>query len=568
MRPPETRIAFDDDELVVDNFAGGGGASIGMEQALGRSVDIAINHDPEALAMHRVNHPYAHHLCEDVWKVDIKMVVAGRRVGLAWFSPDCKHHSKAKGGKPVDKKIRGLAWVALRWAGLVRPRVIMLENVEEFQQWGPLVDGRPCARRKGMTFKSWVTQLRNLGYVVEWREMRASAYGAPTIRKRLFVVARCDGQAITWPAPTHGKGLLPVRTAAECIDWSIPCPSIFMEKKDSRKLGIIRPLADKTLRRIAHGVMRYLVNSAKPFIVNITHTGGHRTEPVDEPLRTITGAHRGEKAILVPSLVRTAHGDVTKKGKCRGKGQHPLTEPLQFGASIGSSAEEPVGTTTAGGGGKSAIVTAFLAGAGGPEYAAKPRSIDQPGHTQTTENHTVLVASSLAKLRGTNIGQPTDEPIHTVSAQGTHFAEVQTRLMPADAGQFPETAYKVAAFLIKYYGTDQDPKLEDPLHSVTTKDRFAVVVVTIRGADYVIVDIGMRMLTPRELFTAQGFPLSYVIDRGIRITDHGDSDDLFGVDIPLTKTAQIRMCGNSVSPPPARALVLAQFEPKEGIVAA
>jgi len=287
-------------ELIVDNFAGGGGASTGIEMALGRSPDIAINHDAKALAMHRINHPDALHLCEDVWKVDIKAVVAGRRVGLAWFSPDCKHFSKAKGGKPVEKRIRGLAWVALRWAGLVRPRVIVLENVEEFQTWGPVLpDGQPCKRRAGMTFKRWVTQLRNLGYVVEWREERACWHGAPTIRKRLFVVARNDGQAIEWPERTHGKGKIPYRTAAECIDWSIPCPSIFLSKEEGRAIGVNRPLADATMARIARGVKKYVLDAAEPFIVNITHQGGDRTESVSEPLRTITAARRGEKAVVV-----------------------------------------------------------------------------------------------------------------------------------------------------------------------------------------------------------------------------------------------------------------------------
>jgi DNA (cytosine-5)-methyltransferase 1 len=244
-----------DNELIVDNF-GGGGATTGIEEALGRHCDIAINHDPEALAMHAVNHPKTLHLCEDVWAVDIKKVVAGRRVGLAWFSPDCKHFSKAKGGRPVEKKIRGLAWVALRWAGLVRPRVIIIENVEEFQTWGPvLADGKPCQRRKGMTFKRWVTQLKNLGYRVDWKELKACDYGAPTSRNRLFIVARCDSQPIKWPRHTHGGNLKPYRTAAECIDWSLPCPSIFLTPEEARVLGVRRPLADATMRRIAKGIV-------------------------------------------------------------------------------------------------------------------------------------------------------------------------------------------------------------------------------------------------------------------------------------------------------------------------
>lgn len=552
MREPDAQIAFADDELIVDSFAGGGGASVGIEWALGRHVDIAINHDPEALAMHRVNHPLTQHVCENVWRADIVGLVAGRKVGLAWFSPDCKHFSKAKGGKPVSRKIRGLAWVAIRWAKLVRPRVIILENVEEFTSWGPLDDqGRPCELRKGATFQRWVAQLRNLGYRVEWRELRACAYGAPTIRRRLFLVARRDGEAIAWPGATHGAGLLPLRSAAECIDWSIPCPSIFASVGEAKSLRIIRPLAEKTLRRIAHGVFRYVINSARPFIVNITHTGGHRTESLDAPLRTITGAKRGEKALIIPSLMQ--YYGTNESGCERGAAineplrtqptenrhalvtaflaQHntgvvgrPADAPLstitqrgtqqavvtaafvsrQFGRSIGRDAELPMGTVTAGGGGKSA-----------------------------------LVASSIVKLRGTSSdGHALCEPLHTISAQGTHLAEVR-------------------AFLIKYYGADQDPQLGEPLHTITTRDRFGLV--TVDGDDYQIVDIGMRMLTPRELFRAQGFPETYIIDRGIRITDHGESCDLFAVDIALPKTAQIRMCGNSVSPWPAQAIVAAQF---------
>ncbi len=546
-----TGLTFRDDELIVDNFAGGGGASVGIEKALGRPVDIAINHDPEALAMHAANHPQTRHLCENVWKVDIAAEVAGRSVGLAWFSPDCTHFSKAKGGKPVKKRIRGLAWVALKWAGLVRPRVIFLENVEEFQDWGPLVDGRPCPRRKGMTFKRWCTQLRTIGYRVDWREMRACDYGAPTIRKRLFIVARCDGAPITWPESTHGPEgdlfLEPYKTAAECITWSLPCHSIFLTKEEGRKVGVNRPLAPATMRRIARGVKRYVLDSAAPFIVNLTHHGSDRNESLMEPFRTVTGARRGEKALVTPFLSR------------------------QFGNSVGSPMAAPAGTTTAGGGGKTALVVPFLgtyygANREGGERLADP---NEPLRTQSTENRFSLVAAFLAqhnagphnenmsgrhagapistitasgtqqqivtshllKLRGTSKdGQPVDTPLHTVSAGGTHLGEVR-------------------AFLMKYYSTDQDPRLTEPLHSVTTKDRFGLV--TVHGEDYVIADIGMRMLTPRELFRAQGFPEDYVIDRGIDVAT--------GEVIRLTKTAQIRMCGNSVSPHPAMAIVRAQF---------
>lgn len=598
-----TGLSFSPDELIVDNFAGGGGASLGIEMALGRSPDIAINHDDKALAMHAINHTHTLHVCEDVWKADIVGLVAGRPVGLAWFSPDCKHFSKAKGGKPVEKKIRGLAWVALRWAGLVRPRVIFLENVEEFQDWGPvLADGKPCARRKGMTFKRWCTQLRNLGYALEWREERACWHGSPTIRKRLVVIARRDGQPIVWPERTHGKGKLPYRTAVECIDWSIPCPSIFLSREEGRAAGCNRPLAEATLERIAKGVWKYVINAAEPFIVNITHQGGDRSEPLAEPLRTITAAKRGEKVLVTPYLA-TYYGSNRPGGERTAPLQEPLrtqstenrfgliapilvhnntnnvasspADPLktvttgnrhfevaaflsrQFGNSVGSPANEPGPTTTAGGGGKTALTMAHLAqhnsGMVGHD-ARKPLSTVTGRGTQQQ-----VVATHVMKIRGTNIGHGADEPLHTASAQGNHFAQVNARLVHAAAGDWPPSAYKVAAFLLKYYGTDQDPRLDEPLHSATTKDRFAVVMVTIRGEDYVIVDIGMRMLAPRELFRAQGFPDSYIIDRGIRIARRGDTKDLFSAEIHLTRTEQIRMCGNSVCPQVAAAVVAAQF---------
>jgi DNA (cytosine-5)-methyltransferase 1 len=616
--PPPLAIA--PDELIVDNFAGGGGASLGIGMALGRSPDIAINHDKEAIAMHAANHPETKHYCEDVWHVDPIEACAGRPVGLAWFSPDCKHFSKAKGGKPVSKKIRGLAWVVIRWAKAVKPRVIILENVEEFQDWGPVLpDGQPCPLRKGQTFRRWKSQLENLGYRVEPKELRASDYGTPTIRKRLFIVARCDGLPIRWPEPTHGDpkkiqqdlfsiNLKPWRTAAECIDWSLPCPSIFERQ---------RPLAENTLRRIAAGIRRFVIEAKEPFIVNLTHHGGDRVEPLDEPFRTVTGANRGEKALCTPFIARTAHGDVDKNGKRRGKGQHSVGEPLHtvtasgdyaictpFLAGVGGRAgqsperspdqpyqtitakadaaiicptliqtgygeregqaprvpglDKPLGTVVAGAA-KHALVTPLLVGTGGPAYSAKPRPAGQPMNTMTTDSraalvsaflakhytgvvgsdlpepmgtvtatdHHSLVASHLLKLKGTcKHGQAVDQPLATVQAGGLHYAEVR-------------------AFLIKYFGTDQDPRLQEPLHTVTSKDRFGLV--TVHGQDYVIVDIGLRMLTPPELYRAQGFPEHYLISPVI------DGK-------PLSKTAQVRMCGNSVCPPIAAAVARAQFE--------
>ncbi len=507
------------DEIIVDNFAGGGGASTGIYLALGRHPDIAVNHDPAAVAMHRANHPQTRHYCEDVWDVDPVKAVGGKPVGLAWFSPDCTFFSKARGGKPFrDRRKamrrRGLAWIVVKWAKLVAPRVIMLENVEEIQNWGPLLeDGRPCPLRKGFTFRRWVKQMQNLGYAVEWRELRGCDYGAPTIRKRLFLIARRDGEPIRWPAPTHGdpqsdavkqRRLKPWRTAADCIDWSLPCPSIFDRK---------RPLAEATLKRIAKGVMRYVVNTAEPFIVPMTHAGGDRVHDVNEPLRTVTTAHRGELALCAPTVVGIDH---------RGSGD---------GATWTGNA--PLTTVT--GEARHALVAAFLAKHYSGVVGADLRA---PGPTVTSVDHTSLVTSNLVKLRGGgNIGQATDEPLRTISAGGTHFAEVR-------------------AFLIAYYGTQQDAKLRDPLHTVTTKDRYGLV--TVHGQRYAIIDIGLRMLSPAELFRAQGFPASYIIDHGLG--PHGER-------IPFTKSAQVRLCGNSVCPPIATEIIAANFRAAQTAIA-
>lgn len=518
--------------MIVDNFAGGGGASTGIEMALGRSPDIAINHDLEALAMHAANHPDTEHLCENVWQVDIKETVAGSRVSLGWFSPDCKHFSKAKGGKPVSKNIRGLAWIVLKWAGAAKPDVIILENVEEFETWGPLVDvsievqhdkygyetkivQKPCPRRKGMTFKRWKTQLENLGYKVEYKVLKACDYGAPTIRKRLFIVARRDGKPIVWPQPTHGpKGnmfLKPYRTAGECIDFSIPCPSIFTRKK---------PLAEATLRRIAQGVKRYILEAKEPFIVNMSHGG--KLESLSEPLSTIATEKGGCRALVSPTLIQVGYGER--------EGQSPRAPGL----------DKPLGTVVAGGG-KHAIVAAFLAQ---HNTGVIGRPLDEPLSTiMQSGSHQQLVTGHIMKLRGQNIGHGLDEPLHTISAGGTHHAEVR-------------------AFLIKYFGTDQNPRLDEPMHTITSKDRFGLVMVY--GELYEIVDIGMRMLTPRELFRAQGFPDDYIIDRGIIIDNDGNQ-----IWKNLSKAAQVRMCGNSVCPPIAEAIIRANFpeEAKKAIAA-
>lgn len=488
-------------ELVIDLFAGGGGASTGIEQAIGRHVDVAVNHDPQAVSLHQANHPQTRHFVSDVFEVDPLAVTDGRPVGMLWASPDCKHFSKAKGGKPVSKKIRGLAWVVVKWAKLVRPRVIFLENVEEFQTWGPLgEDGRPCPQRKGTTFQRWKRQLENLGYRIEHRELRACDFGAPTIRKRLFLVARCDGQPIVWPEPTHGPGLKPYRTAADCIDWTIPAPSIFERA---------RPLAEATQRRIAHGIKRYVLDNPNPFIVRIGHTGhgdGGKTRPISEPISTITS--KAEHLLASPTLIQAGYGER--------EGQAPRVPGL----------DKPLGTVTAGGI-KHAMVAAYLAKhfGGEPQDGKTCASMARPAPTVTARDHSALVTSNLVKLRGTSNSAASDAPLGTVSAQGTHHAEVR-------------------ALLLKYYGTDQDPRLDEPLHTVTTKDRFAIA--TVHGQAYVVADIGMRMLQPRELYRAQGFPDTYIIERGAD-----------GRELP--KDAQVRMCGNSVCPPLARVLVAANY---------
>lgn len=504
--------------LIIDNFAGGGGASTGIEAALGRPVNIAVNHDPIAVAMHKANHPDTYHYCQSVWRADPQEVVrdAKRRTGcdghvsLAWFSPDCKHFSKAKGGKPVEKGIRDLAWVVVMYAQRVRPDVIMLENVEEFRTWGPLTEeGYPDKARLGETFDIWCRQLRKLGYKIEWKELRACDYGAPTIRKRLFLVARCDGKPIIWPKPTHGKPdseavllgkLRPWRSAAEIIDWTIPCPSIFTRA---------RPLKDATCRRIAAGIMRFVIEAKRPFIVPLTHHGSaNRLIDLDEPLPTVTGANRGEMALVAPFITPITHrvwgGDRT----------HPTDEPLR--------------TITMSKGGEFALTTAHLVSAFMAQHntGVVGRQIQAPLSTivsrGTQQN---LVTSHLIKLRNNCVGQSHETPIHTITTGG-HFGEVR-------------------AFLVKYYGSDQHGQgLEEPLHTIPTRDRFGLVTVQVEGEEYVLADIGMRMLTPRELFDAQSFPPSYIIDRG------ADGK-------PINKTDQIGRCGNSVPPVMAEALVRA-----------
>lgn len=467
-------------ELMVDNFAGGGGASTGMEMATGISVDIAINHDPEAIRMHKTNHPSTKHYCENVWDVDPIEVCKGRPVAIAWFSPDCKHFSKAKGGKPKDKNIRGLAWVACRWAGLVRPRVIMLENVEEFKTWGPLNRGHhPIKAKQGKTFEKFVQQLTDLGYEVQFRELVAADYGAPTMRKRFFMIARCDGKPIVWPEPTHGPadseavkaGLLkPYVGAYTQIDFSRPCPSIFDTSEEIKeKYGIraVRPLAKKTMDRIARGLKKFVLDNPEPFIIQCNHGGERRPNDIREPMPTITGKHG--YGIVVPTLIQ--YHSETAKDEVRGQ------------------------------------------------------TIEEPIMTVDGSNRYGLVTSFLSKFYKSGTGQDEREPLHTITTSAGHFGEVR-------------------AFLIKYYGDATGQDIEKPLDTVTTKDRFGLV--TIEGVDYQIVDIGLRMLEPRELYGCQGFPDDYIIDH-----------DYTGKAYP--RTEQVRRCGNAVCPPIPAALVKANL---------
>ncbi len=656
--------------LVIDNFAGGGGASTGIEAAIGRAIDVAINHDAEAVAMHVANHPATRHFCQSIMAVDPLVATCGAPVALVWFSPDCKHHSKAKGGKPREKGIRDLAWVVVQWVERLQaafrqvgrpPRdaiqCILLENVEEFRKWGPLdAAGMPIKERAGEEFDLFVRRLKRLGGRVEFRELRACDYGAPTSRKRLYMVVRFDGLPCVWPEPTHGKPgspevlagtRLPWRTAAECIDWSIPCPSIFDRK---------RALKEATHRRIAHGVMRYVVNAASPFIVPLTHHGSpDRGQGIGEPVVTVTGAHRGELALVDAAIVPITHTQggntaastreplrtiTTAKGgefagstvtlasvsparpetpgqDGRGEGAKQSGDPdrvdalphriaphvMKFRAqSPGADIAEPMPTVTANGqpkrqagatplgvaaarlvqmgygerdgqlpraldvaaplgtvvagGAKHGLVTAFLShfytsntngGAGDP--AGPVKTVTSGG-----QHHAVVCAhieqANAGPRNGNLSGRAATAPFSTITATGSQQRVVETALIEADAlpPEMMARAVRVAAFLIKYYGAAAHGQAVDqPLDAVTSKARFAVVTVTIDAVTYVIVDIGMRMLSPRELARAQGFPDSYILD------PVGPSGK------PLSKSAQIRMIGNSVCPDVAEALVRANL---------
>lgn len=487
-------------ELIVDNFAGGGGASTGIELATGYSVDIAINHDPEAIKMHKANHPNTKHYCENVWAVDPVKACNGHPIGLAWFSPDCKHFSKAKGGKPKDKNIRGLAWVALRWAGLVRPR-----NVEEFKTWGPLNRGHhPIKAKQGKTFEKFVQQLNDLGYTVEFKELIAADYGAPTMRKRFFMIARCDGKPIVWPDPTHGpadseevkKGLLkPYVGAYTQLDFSLPCPSIFDTSEEIKeKYGIraVRPLAQKTMDRIARGLKKFVLDNPEPFIIQCNHGGERRPNDIREPMPTITGKHG--YGIVEPYMVQ-----------------------------IGQTIKDPIMTVD--GSNRYGLVTSFLHKYYDGGYKGAGESLEKPLPTVTSWDHNSVVTANLIQMNNHCDGRDVRDPIPTITAGDGHFGEVR-------------------AFLIKYYGDATGQDIEKPLDTVTAKDRFGLV--TIEGVDYQIVDIGLRMLEPKELYGCQGFPDDYIIDH-----------DYTGKTYP--RSEQVKRCGNAVCPPIPAALVKANL---------
>ena len=534
-------------ELIVDNFAGGGGASTGIELATGKSVDIAINHDPEAIRMHKANHPNTKHYCEDVWQVDPIKACKGHPVGLAWFSPDCKHFSKAKGGKPKDKFIRGLAWVACRWAGLVRPRVIMLENVEEFKTWGPLNRGHhPIKAKQGKTFGKFVQQLQNLGYEVQFRELVAADYGAPTMRKRFFMIARCDGYPIIWPEPTHAPrdseevkaGLLkPYVGAYTQIDFSRPCPSIFdtaQEIKEKYGIRAVRPLAPKTMERIARGLKKFVLDNPEPFIIQCNHGGKRKPNDIRVPMPTITGKHG--YGIVEPYMVQIGQTCFAKDRSkdvreplttIVSKNEHCLISPtlIQYhsetakGEVRGQNIEDPIMTVD--GSNRYGLVTSFLHKYYDGGYKGAGESVENPLPTVTAWDHNSVVTANLIQMNNHCDGRDIIDPLPTITAGAGHFGEVR-------------------AFLIKYYGNGSAEDVTEPLDTITSRDHFGLV--TIQGVDYQIVDVGLRMLEPRELYGCQGFPEDYIIDH-----------DFEGSTYP--RSEQVRRCGNSVCPPLPAAMV-------------
>ncbi|WP_325918093.1 DNA cytosine methyltransferase [Pseudomonas frederiksbergensis] len=550
-------------KIRVDLFAGGGGATMGQEMATGKAVDIAINHNPKAISMHKRNHPGAEHYISDVYEVCPRKATRGRTVAHLHASPECTHHSLAAGGQPRSSASRSLSWVTVKWAGQVKPDLITMENVWQILQWGPLIAKRckttgrvvrrdgsvaapgeripvqdqylvPDPKRKGKTWHRFLQILKNMGYDILHGKLKACDYGAATTRERLYLVARCDGKPLYWPEPTHfkapTKGRKAWRNAASIIDWSIPCPSIFLTKEEGRAAGVRRPLADKTMERVRKGARRYVVDHADPFIVSVNHSGDDtaRCQSVQDPTKTITGAHGF--ALVTPQVAPflTEHANATSQ----------RTMP----------ADAPLGTICAQvKGGHFALAVAYIAQHNGGFNETLGRQPDQPlTAITTTGSQQQLVTANLLTLRKNCVGSAMDKPVSTICAGAEHHALLEYTLAP----DVEEGALRVAAFLMGYYGTDNIYDLRDPAATITTRDRLALVTVVIKGTPYVIVDIGMRMLTPRELYRAQGFPDNYVID-------HGHDGRKF------SKKDQVLMVGNSVSPWPMMALLKANLTQDE-----
>ena len=573
-----------DTEIIVDNFAGGGGASTGIELATGRVVDVAINHDPDAILMHKTNHPYTEHFEASVWEVDPETVCRGRPVGLAWFSPDCKHFSKAKGAALVDRKIRGLAWIVLRWAGKVRPRVIILENVEEFVTWGPVRKGKPVKAKAGQTFNQWKSQLEALGYAIEHRELVAADYGAPTTRKRFVLIARCDGQPIVWPERTHaprdseevrtGK-LLPWRSAAEIIDWNTPSYSIFASKQEIKeKYGVnaVRPLAENTMRRIIRGLDKFTIRSGEPFIVECNHGGDGHVRGTTEPVNTVTGRYTGGMCtpVMAPytfsntggstgadagepvHTIRTSGGQVlasanliqyhterTENVRANGmalplptvdtSNRYGLTTAQlveYYGNGTPLDVAHPLHTVTCHD--REAVVFAHISKYFGGVVGA---GLAEPVPTITTIDHNALTAAHVVEFKGQDIGQHTERPLRTITTSAGEFAACHVHLAKADGCElmfWPQ----IRALLNKHCG-----------YSMADDE---VLLLEIGDAFYFIADILLRMLTPRELYNAMGFPPDYIIER-----------DYTGKE--YRKNKQVARCGNAVCPPMAEAVVRANY---------
>ena len=546
------------DTIFIDEFAGGGGASTGIEMATGRPIDIAINHDESAIMMHKRNHPYTQHYREDVWAVDPLTATRGRPVRLIWFSPDCKHFSKAKGAALVDKKIRGLAWIVLRWAAAVKPDVIMLENVEEFTTWGPVRKGKPVKKKAGQTYRKWRSQLADLGYDIDTRILCAADYGAPTKRRRFCLIARRDGEQIRWPERTHAQRdsaevktgkLRPWRSAAEIIDFSLPTYSIFESKeqiKEKYGVRVQRPLKPKTMRRIAQGTDKFVIKAKEPFIIPIGYGERQgqtpRVHDVNDPMPTLVGSakHYLCDPLMQPFIMSNNDNNVP----------HSMNDPIptlttgnrnylvapaivQYhseqhdGEVRGQGLREPLNTLD--GSNRYALSAIHLT-----QYFSEAHchSVTEPVNTLTTKDREGVVAAHLAHFKGKYKGQPLSDPLMTVTARDGQFGLITTKIVKLDGrtdfGYWP----KVREMLNEYCGyTLNDDEL---------------LLLLINGAWYFIYDIGLRMLTPREQYNAQGFPPDYIIDR-----------DCYGNKI--SRADQVARCGNAVCPPMAEALVRANL---------